>query len=93
MNTVFQCKGLKRGVIKEALIEAMELWIKSDIIKKDLILNSINSKQDYNDWIDALKSQGYWGIPILVEIKDNQRNQDNIQYLSQTIKELSQQKS
>ena len=36
MNTVFQCKGLKRGVIKEALIEAMELWIKSDVIKKDL---------------------------------------------------------
>ena len=90
-NTVFQRKGLKRGVIKEALIEAMNLWIKSNVIKqlKDSISNSISSGQDYNDMVDALKSHGQRALPELIEIKDNQINQDNIRYLSKAIKEIS----
>ena len=69
----------------------MNLWIKSDVIKqlKDSISNSIGSGRDYNDLVDALKSQGQMALSVLIEIKDNQVNQDNIKYLSKAIKELS----
>ena len=70
----------------------MNMWIKSNIINqlKDSISNSISSGQDYNDLVDALKSQGEWAMPALIDLKDSQINIDNIRYLSKAIKELSQ---
>ena len=88
---VVKRKGGKKGDLSIAVKEAMEMWIKSDIIRelKDSISNSINSGPDYKDMVDALKSHGQMALPALIEIKDNQINQDNIRYLSKAIKQLS----
>ena len=88
---VVKRKGGKKGDFSIALKEAMDMWIKSAVIKqlKDSISNSIGSGRDYDDMVDALKSQGQMALSVLLEIKDNQINQDKIKYLSKTIKELS----
>lgn len=101
-NTIHEFKiaiikrlGGKKGDFSKALEQAMNLWIKSDVIEKlkDSLANSISSGHDYKDLVDALKLQGELAIPALIDLKDNQINSDNIRYLSKTIKELSQQKS
>ena len=88
---VVKRKGGKKGDFSIALKEAMDMWIKSAVIKqlKDSISNSIGSGRDYDDMVDALKSQGQMALSVLLEIKDNQINQDKIKYLSKAIKELS----
>jgi hypothetical protein len=87
--------GAKRGNLTEAIKEAIEIWIKYDIIKKlkDSIENSGASGQVYNDLVDALKLQGQDAIPALVDIIDSQINADNKSYTAKAIKELAEQKS
>lgn len=41
-------KGLHRGVIQEALIEAINLWIKSTKTKKEKISKKENKKNEIN---------------------------------------------
>jgi hypothetical protein len=87
--------GAKRGNLTEAIKEAIEIWIKYDIIKKlkDSIENSGASGQVYNDLVDALKLQGQDAIPALVDIIDSQINADKKSYTAKAIKELAEQKS
>lgn len=92
---IIRRKGGKKGDFSKSLEEAMNLWIKSDIIEKlkDSIGNSISNGQDDKDLIDALKSQGQAAMPALIEIRDNQINSEKKSYTAKAIKELSQQKS
>lgn len=72
-NEVFQRKGLKRGVIKDALIEAMNLWIKNDIterlkqhaLRKDII------ESEREDTIETLSTYGKPAIPALTEMLES----------------------
>jgi hypothetical protein len=94
-NAVFQRKGLRRGVLKEALIEAMNLWIKSDIIEKLKVSldRSISNGQDYKNLVEALKLQGNVALPTLIDIINREVFPQRISYLAEAIKELSEKKS
>lgn len=87
--------GAKRGNLTEAIKEAIEIWIKSDKIKKlkESIENSGSSGSNYNDMIDALKLQRQDAMPALIDIMDSQINAENKNYTAKAIKELAERKS
>ena len=94
-NTVFQRKGLKRGVIKDALIEAMNLWIKSDILKnlEEKAMDEKTMPLEMEQIVNSIKSQGKVGVYTLTKlIKKPNLVSSETDVINNAIQELSKQK-
>jgi hypothetical protein len=87
--------GAKRGNLTEAIKEAIEIWIKADVLTKlkYLLENSTSTGQDYKNLVDSLKAHGDAALPILLDITNNEGISQRTNYLTAAIKELTEKKS
>lgn len=93
-NAILQRKGWKRGVLKEALIEAMNLWIEKDVLKnlKSKAEENI-TETDFKNIVNAIGSRGKAGITTLSELVHKPYiTTSELEYITNTIEELSKQK-
>lgn len=69
---VFKRKGMKRGNLTEALEEALELWIDSDVILKlkQKAMKSNTTITEMKDIVDTLQSIGKPAIHALSDLLD-----------------------
>jgi len=71
---VFKRKGMKRGNLTEAIIEAMDLWMKQPYIEglKKVVLSEDTLPSEKEKAIDALAELGEISIGHLIEIATNE---------------------
>jgi hypothetical protein len=65
--------GGKKGDLSKALEEAMELWVKSDVVEKlkKRILSASVTPEEFENLVDSLEKQGKNALPTLLEIHAN----------------------
>jgi hypothetical protein len=83
--------GCRKGDLSKALEEAMQIWIKSDIIEniKKKVMNDVLSSE-FRNLIDTMKSQGKGSVYALSELlhKPNITSVE-MQQINKAIRELS----
>jgi hypothetical protein len=67
---VFKRKGMKKGNLTDALEEALDLWIKSDVIEaiKKKALSKEITEDDFKLLVKTLASQGEEALPALSDL-------------------------
>lgn len=88
---VFKRKGMKRGNLTEAIIEAMDLWMKQPYIEglKRMVLSEDTLPSEKEKAIDALAEFGEISIGYLIEIATNENVLPSVKERAiQKIKEL-----
>ena len=88
---VFKRKGMKRGNLTEAIIEAMDLWMKQPYIEglKKAVLSEDTLLSEKEKAIDALAELGEISVGHLIEIATNESVLPSVKERAiQKIKEL-----
>jgi len=88
---VFKRKGMKRGNLTDAIIEAMEMWIKQPSVKKlkDIALSDDTLPTEKEKSIDTLAELGAISVGDLLEIATNENALPSIKERAiEKIKEL-----
>ena len=84
--------GGKKGDLQRAIKEAIELWIKSDIIDKikQKALSGFVTTQELKNIVDALVAQGKASLPALADIlRKRTLTTAETQYITRAIRQLS----
>lgn len=83
--------GGRKGGLSKALEQAIELWIKNDIIEdlKKNIINEDTIPSQQEDMINTLRFQGKSAIPALVDLLQYDLLPSTKELLNRHIRELS----
>ena len=72
-EAVYKRKGLKKGNLTDAIEEALELWIDSDILKEleETATSKINTPITHDRAIETIGKMGRIALPSLSRISHN----------------------
>ena len=83
--------GGKKGDLQKAVMEALELWVNSDITQKlkQKAMKAGTTITERKDIIDTMKTMGRWAIPVLGELLDiDGLTITESKYINEAIREL-----
>lgn len=83
--------GVKKGNLSIALEEAMELWIKNDVVQKlkqRLLDGATLTEEESQNLVNALKKQGKPAMPALLELQGEIDDPRISKYVSKAISDV-----
>ena len=62
--------GGKKGDLQKAVMEALEMWVNSDVTQKlkQKAMKPSTTIEEREDIVETLKTMGRWAIPVLGEL-------------------------